>query len=543
MAEITAPIDDAPHPDSGLYTKAYRNGALALLVVIYTLNFLDRQIITTVGEAIKNDLQLSDTQLGALGGIFFAALYTIVGLPIARLADKRHRPWIMTISVAVWSGFTVLSGLARNYLVLAVARAGVGIGEAGCSPTAHSLLADYFPKDGRAAALGVYSMGISIGTLLGMALGGIIAENFGWRVAFYVAGLPGLLFAVVALLVLREPRAELTKEALRASNAANHLPLTTVMAALEQRATFWWFAFGGAFASMVSYAHGQFFVGLFLRNRGAEIAELAARFGMSPPPGEPPLGFLALVLGLLAGFGGGFGAWWGGRMADRWGSKNIRNFALLPTIFPIVSIPLLWYIFNAQNMALAFALLLIPNIGVGVWWGPVYGGVQTMMPPAMRALSAAVLLFVINMLGLGVGPTAFGAVSDFMANRQLVPLGLDLAACRTAADQAACAAASAYGVKMAAYVSTAIIPLSMLCFFMSRFSLKRDMDGAGSMPARPMGFGRFALYFAAGFGAPGAFLARALSTNWMLGLLAGVLLGVAIASVIVAGERRRLQKA
>src|SRR3954466_5615291 len=187
-------------------SASYGRYALTLLVLIYTVNFLDRQIITTVGEAIKVDLRLTDSQMGALGGIFFAFVYTVLGIPIARVADRANRPLVMTLSLAVWSGFTVLSAYAKTYGILAISRAGVGVGEAGCSPTAHSLLADYFPQEKRASALAIYSMGISIGTLLGMAIGGIVAENWGWRTAFLVAGAPGLIFAVVAILTLKEPR-------------------------------------------------------------------------------------------------------------------------------------------------------------------------------------------------------------------------------------------------------------------------------------------------------------------------------------------------
>jgi MFS family permease len=544
---VDAVVDEGPHPAKGpvALTEGYRRYALGLLVIIYTLNFLDRQIITTIGEPIKADLGLTDTQIGALGGIFFAALYTIIGLPIARLADKGHRPWIMTISLAVWSGFTVLSGMARSYGLLAVARAGVGIGEAGCSPTAHSLLADYFPKDRRAAALGIYSMGISIGTLLGMALGGIIAENYGWRVAFYVAGLPGLLFAVLAILTLKEPRSQLAKDVRAKSNADNHMSMTSVMAALEKRPTFWLFAFGGAFASCVSYAHGQFNAPFFLRNHSPELTVLAGQFGMAPPAGQPPLAFVSTALGILAGFGGAFGAWIGGLLADRWGAKDIRNFALVPVLVPFLSIPMLWVAYTTNNMPLAFLMLIVPNIGVGVWWGPTYGGVQSMVPPAMRALSAAVLLFVINMIGLGVGPTAFGAVSDAFAGARLAADGLDLQTCKTAAAGAAatCGSALAYGVKMAALLSTAILPISMACFFFSRFTVKHDMEHAEDMPERPMSTGKFSLYFAGGFGMPGAFLARALGVDWYLGLAAGALLGVLIALAIVAMEKRRVAPA
>lgn len=540
---VDAVVDEGSHPNKGALalTEGYRRYALGLLVVIYTLNFLDRQIITTIGEPIAKDLGLTDVQMGALGGIFFAALYTIIGLPIARLADKRHRPWIMAISLAVWSGFTAMSGLAKNYAMLAVARAGVGVGEAGCSPTAHSLLADYFPKDRRAAALGIYSMGISIGTLLGMALGGIIAENYGWRVAFYVAGLPGLVFAVLAVLTLKEPRSQIAKDVRAKADAESHMPMTSVMAALEKRPTFWLFAFGGAFASCVSYAHGQFNTPFFLRNHTPELLPWAAQFGMAPDPGAAPLGFVSTALGILAGFGGAFGAWMGGRIADTWGAKNIRNFALLPVLVPFLSIPMLWVAYTTNNMPLAFAMLIVPNIGVGVWWGPTYGGVQSMVPAPMRALSAAVLLFVINMVGLGVGPTAFGAVSDAFANNRLSADSLDLQSCKTAVDaaKATCGAAQAYGVKMAALLSTAILPLSMACFFFSRFFVKHDMEHAEDMPPAPMPTGRFCLYFAGGFGMPGAFLARAMAIDWYIGLAAGAALGVVIALSIIAMEKRK----
>ena len=318
----------------------------------------------------------------------------------------------MTLSLALWSGFTVLSGLARNYGVLAVARAGVGVGEAGCSPTAHSLLADYFPPQKRATALAIYSMGISIGTLLGMAIGGIVAEHYGWRTAFLVAGAPGLVFAVLAIFTLREPRNQLSRDAQAAANASSHISLLMVFSALEQRPTFWLFAMGGALTSFVSYAHGQFFTPFFLRNHAHELTVLAGQFGMAPAPGKPPLGFVSLALGLGAGIGGAFGSWLGGVLADKLGQKDIRNYALFPLLVPFVSLPVRLVRGRHRQHAAGLVLLLIPNIGVGAWWGPVYGGVQTMVPPAMRALSAAVLLFVINMIGLGGGPTAFGMTTD-----------------------------------------------------------------------------------------------------------------------------------
>ena len=528
-------------------SAAYGRYALALLVAIYTVNFLDRQIITTIGESIKNDLRLTDSQMGALGGIYFAAVYTILGIPIARVADKSNRPWVMTISLALWSGFTVVSGVARSYAVLAFARAGVGIGEAGCSPTAHSLLADYFPPNKRATALAIYSMGISIGTLLGMAIGGIVAEHYGWRSAFFVAGAPGLVFALLAIFTLREPRSQLSRDAQAAANASSHIPLLMVFSTLEQRPTFWLFAMGGALTSFVSYAHGQFFTPFFLRNHAHELTVLAGQFGMAPAPGKPPLGFISLALGLGAGFCGAFGSWLGGVLADRWGAKDVRNYALFPLLVPFVSLPVLWYVAGSDNMLLALILLLIPNIGVGAWWGPVYGGVQTMAPPAMRAIAAAVLLFAINIIGLGGGPTAFGMTTDLMTNHYLAGTGLDVLACKTAAGAAkvACAAASAHGIKITVYLSTAIIPLAMLCFFASRWTIQADVAKADAVPAKPITTARLSVYMFLAGALPGAALANASSMFfktpppmfWLQGLVVGGAIGVAIATMVATAGR------
>ncbi len=555
MADIALePGAAAPsQPRFAPVSASYGRYALTLLVAIYTVNFLDRQIITTIGESIKNDLHLTDTQMGALGGIFFAAVYTILGIPIARVADKANRPWVMTISLALWSGFTVLSGYARNYGLLAVARAGVGIGEAGCSPTAHSLLADYFPPQKRATALAIYSMGISIGTLLGMAIGGIVAEHYGWRTAFLVAGAPGLAFATLTALTLREPRSQLSRAAQASANASSHISLLMVFSTLEKRPTFWLFALGGALTSFVSYAHGQFMTPFFLRNHAQELTVLAGQFGMAPAPGRPPLGFISLALGLGAGFGGAFGSWLGGVLADRWGAKDIRSYALFPLLVPFVSLPIFWFAVSTDNMLLALILLVIPNIAVGAWWGPVYGGVQTLAPPAMRALSAAVLLFVINMIGLGGGPTAFGMTTDAMTNHYLIGSGLDVQACRTAlgAAKATCGAASAHGIKATVYISTAITPLAMLCFFLSRRTISKDVANAEVLPARPMSTRRLCAYLAVAGALPGAFLANASSMFfktppamfWLQGMIAGGLVGVALAFMIVAVSRNAEAKA
>ncbi|MEY4785463.1 MAG: hypothetical protein RIR41_3398, partial [Pseudomonadota bacterium] len=351
---------DAPMPVS------YRRYALALLVAIYTVNFLDRQVVTQLIEPIKNELKLDDFQVGAMGGLWFAILYTVLGIPIARIADRGDRPAIMTVSLAVWSGFTVLAGFAWNFWVLAISRMGVGVGEAGCTPTAHSLISDYFPKASRARAMAIYSMGISIGSLLGMALGGIIAGSWGWRVAFLVAGAPGLILAVLTAFTLIEPRRK-TNYVRHASSP--HIPITEALRLLSRKPTFWYLALGGAFASSVAYAHSFFIASFFMRNYFPEVTIASSGFGMTQ------LGYLGLFMGLAAGIGGVTGSWLGGWWCDKFGVKDARQFLTLPLLFPFISLPVFWYLCSLHDINLAMLLLIIPNIGIAIWYGPVYGGV------------------------------------------------------------------------------------------------------------------------------------------------------------------------
>ena len=475
---VTPPL--APPPGMSLpMPVSYRRYALGLMVAIYAINFLDRQIVTLLIEPIKKDLQLTDFEVGAMGGLWFALLYTFLGIPIARYADKGDRPLILSISLAIWSGFTVVAGFAVNFLMLAISRMGVGIGEAGCTPTAHSLISDYFPKESRSRALAIYSMGISIGSLLGMALGGIIAGSLGWRVAFFIAGAPGLILAVVAIMTLVEPRRQPKIDGVRAAIAmpSNYLPVGQVLKVLFNKPTFWFFSFGAAFAATVSYAHSFYLTSFFLRNYFPEVTAASSGIGMTQ------LGYLGLFMGLAAGIGGVIGSWLGGWWCDRFGPKDLRHFVLLPLVFPFIGLPVFWYLISINDIWLAMGLLIIPNIGVAIWYGPVYGGVPGLVPPAMRATAAAVLLFIINLIGLGGGPMLFGLLSDTLANQALAgqvdgATALDARYCSSAAGQAiaVCNAALAKGLKDALYLSTSIHILSFACFFASLFTIRKDME-------------------------------------------------------------------
>ena len=200
-------MTDAPAPAAAkpLFSNSYKALVLGLLLSAYTFNFIDRTIISTIGPKIREDLHLNNTQLGALGGLYFALLYTVLGIPIARLAERFSRVWIITMALVVWSGFTALCGTAANFTTLAAYRFGVGVGEAGCSPPSHSLISDYFEPKKRATALSIYSFGIPLGAMIGAVAGGWLATAFSWRVAFVVVGLPGLLLAILVKLLMKEP--------------------------------------------------------------------------------------------------------------------------------------------------------------------------------------------------------------------------------------------------------------------------------------------------------------------------------------------------
>ncbi|MBL9009589.1 MAG: MFS transporter [Alphaproteobacteria bacterium] len=404
MSETAAAGPAAPAPMSA----AYRRYALSVLLVIYTLNFLDRQIMSVLAEPIKNDLGLTDTQLGLMTGLAFAVFYTVLGIPIARFAEHANRPLIIATATAVWSAFTVLCGYAQNFVQLVVARIGVGVGEAGCTPPAHSLIVDYTPKEKRASALAFYSLGTPLGGLLGMVLGGLVADAYGWRVAFLVAGAPGVVMALVAAFTLVEPRTKL-KAALEAKRAAAP-SFGDAMRELRTKRTFWLVAFAGAIKAFIGYGSAAFIVSFFLRNHSAELAEVSASFGLKP------LGFVALVLGVVAGVAGAAGTWLGGFLGDRFGGRDLRFNMAMPAIATLVSIP--FYVFGllTESLVVALVVLAIPPILNTLWYGPVYATVQGLVRPETRATAAAILLFIINLIGLGLGPLGIGIISDLLAS-------------------------------------------------------------------------------------------------------------------------------
>lgn len=387
-------------------TPGYRNYALGLLLFIYVLNFLDRQIVNILAEPIREELGLRDWQLGVMTGLSFAIFYTFLGIPIARLAERGNRPLIISTAVIVWSGFTALCGFAQNFLHLILARIGVGVGEAGCTPPAHSLISDYTPREKRTSALALYSMGGPIGTLLGMAMGGVIADAWGWRAAFLVAAAPGLIAGVVAAFTLVEPRKKLPPP-----KADTPKPPTMMDAARELRncPTFWLFCFSGAIQGFIAYGHSSFLGSFFFRNHGQELSALAETFGLQTA------GFLGISIGLIMGVSGIIGAFIGGRLGDKMGAKDPRALATLCAVANLLAVPTYIAAMLVDSALVALGLLVLPTLLYGLSYGPLYAVLQSVVQPRTRATATAIFLFMTNLVGLGIGPLLVGLMSDYFA--------------------------------------------------------------------------------------------------------------------------------
>jgi MFS family permease len=446
-APLGASISDGTPAAVPLVSAAFRRYALVILLLVYTVNFLDRQIVSILAEPIKNDLHLKDWHIGLMSGFAFAMFYCFLGLPIARLAESFNRVWIIGGSLAVWSGFTIACGQAANFVQLVLARIGVGIGEAGCTPTAHSLISDYVPKEQRASALAFFSIGTPLGGLIGLAMGGIMADLFGWRKAFLLAGLPGLLLTVVVFLTLREPRKQIAKDAAAHAPGKGHFAAT--LKYLTAKKTFWFIAFAAAVKAFIGYGHGPFTASMFFRIHPEEIASLAAMFGLKSA------GFLGLALGLMGGTAGIISSWVGGWIADQAAKRDIRAYMSVPAVASILSPIIYIFAIFQDSAAWAIVLLVLPGLLGSLWYGPVYSSAQGLVPPHMRATAASILLFIINMVGLGLGPLAVGFLSDFLAG----PMGLG----------------SAEGVRWALALSSLMGVIAFALFWMARKTIREEM--------------------------------------------------------------------
>lgn len=390
----------------------YRYYVLALLTLGYVFSFVDRQILAILQDPIKAELGLTDSHLGLLNGFAFAMFYVLFGLPIARWADKGNRRNIISLAVLIWSVMTALCGMAQNFVQMLLARMGVGIGEAGGSPPSHSMISDIFPPERRATALGIYSVGVNAGILLGLLVGGWLNEFYGWRVAFLAVGLPGIALAIILRLAVKEPprgfserkvvskaenKADAAKDFSEQESAAESIPsFMDVLFHLWSLKTFRHLAVACGLTAFAGYSMVTWMPSFLLRSHGMGTGEVGT------------------WLALIAGLGGGVGTFLGSLLADRLGQNDSRWYIKVPAFCILISIPLLVLTFIAGTQTLALSAYVLPACVITVYLAPSIAVTHSMVDNRMRALASAVFFFILNIVGLGLGPLLVGIGSDIL---------------------------------------------------------------------------------------------------------------------------------
>ncbi len=368
-------------------TRQPRSGVvLAMLMLVYVFNFVDRQILSILAAPIQADLHLTDAQMGLLGGVAFALLYSTLAVPLAVLADRTSRSWVITVSLVAWSGFTALCALAQGFWHIFLARLGVGIGEAGGVAPSYAVIGDYFPSEKRAFALSIYSLGIPLGSAAGVLAGGYIAAKVDWRLAFLAVGLAGVLIAL--------PFKLLVKDKARAAERPAAPTLGATARVLARKPAFWLLAFGASASSMCGYGIAFWLPSLLQRSFALDLVGASQFFGA--------LLLLGGVAGILAG----------GWLGDRLGQRDRAAFAWLPGAAFLLGAPLFALGISTSSVTAAFLLLLVPQALAYVWLGPVLSAVQHLVAPPARSMASALFLLINNLIGLGAGIYALGALSD-----------------------------------------------------------------------------------------------------------------------------------
>ena len=475
-------------PETGYGTTSYRKYVLGALLTVYIFNFIDRTIINILTEPIKEAFGVEDWQMGLLGGPAFAVLYTFVGIPIARFSERNHRIWIIAGSVALWSLMTALCGFATSFVALFIFRIGVSIGEAGCSPPANSVIADYFIPAKRSTAVSTYALGIPLGGMVAYVFGGYIAGSLdgasvaavfsswgwewavnaldwqnieGWRVAFVVIGLPGIIVAMVVKMTVKEPPRGYTDPP--EMQGKEHVSFAEVLKILAQKPSYWHITMGVTIASFVNYGVSQFFVSFLIRTHQMSIFDASIK--------------VAMILAVMASVG----TFMSGYLADRYSQRYPKALAWIPMIALLGSTPMFIAGYLLDSLLIAIPILMVGQMLLYTYLCPLYAVPSGVVDSRMRATSVAVTLFIVNLLGYGLGPPLIGALSTLLNSTFLAGMdpGLTLEACKATglatAAQTACNTANAEGLQWSMIIFKCLYIWAALHFYLGSRTLQRDM--------------------------------------------------------------------
>lgn len=505
QSSVSAPVGVNAAAD-GFGTAAYRSYVLGALLIVYIFNFIDRTIVNILTEPIKRSFGLEDWQMGLLGGPAFAVLYTFLGIPVARLAERYNRVVIIAVAVALWSLFTALCGFAASFLMLFLFRIGVSIGEAGCTPPAQSLIADYFKPSRRATAVSIYALGVPLGGMLASIFGGQLAgldgaafgewiaaaglgwmfgdldwsQVEGWRVAFVVVGLPGLLLSVIVWRSVKEPPRGYTDPA--ALQGLARTSFADTLKVLMKKPAYRQVVMGATVASFVGYGIGQFTTSFLIRTHKLSIQDASLLFG--------------IILGVMAAIGVFASGW----LADKLSRSHPNALSWLPAVGMGASVPLYAFGFLADSLWLAMPALMVAAMIHYFYLGPMYAVSGGVVDSRMRATAVAITLFVVNLLGYGLGPLLIGILSTFLktvfldgaaagltleACKPLMALAPDARAALAGAEQAslaACAGAEARGLQWSIVIFACGYGWAALHYLLAGRTLQTDMVALGGAP-------------------------------------------------------------
>ncbi len=376
-----------------LFSEKYKWYVLFMLTVVAALSYFDRQLVVILQEPIKNELGLSDTQLGLMTGLAFAIFYCLVGIPIARYADRNNRRNVIGASLAIWSFMTAITGFVMNFSQMLLARIGVGIGEAGGAPSSQALISDYFPKEKRATAFAIYATSVYIGLFLGFSMGGLLETSFGWRQTFMLLGVPGIIFSIIFIIGVKEPPRGYADGVVDTKAQPGFKESIQL---LFSKKTYKYILAASALHSFVGYGFANWIPSFFIRVHEMTVLEVGF--------------WLAISIGV----GGGIGAISGGFIVDKLIKRDQRWYLWIGIVSIILTLPFSFYTLLTDNKTGAAMCYFIPNVLFSLNMGAILTVTQGVVGAEQRALSSAVYYFVLNLIGMGLGPLAVGMLSDYL---------------------------------------------------------------------------------------------------------------------------------